>query len=64
MQSIAEECEVTPTQLAGFFLRASLRAVKARDCRLFLPPQFELINEPLSNLRLHDKDNPPPKKSK
>lgn len=51
MERIAEECEVNPTALAGFFLRAAIRAAK-RHGRLRLPVDFEILEEPVGNYRL------------
>ena len=42
LQKIAEACEVTPTALGGFLIRAALRAIGKSNQRLKLPPDFIL----------------------
>jgi hypothetical protein len=45
LKEIALECEVNATTLAGFFMRAALRAVKSYGQRLKLPPNFQVLEE-------------------
>ncbi len=46
---IADSCEVNPSTLAAFFLRASLRAHDAYGKRMLLPPQFQIVeHEPVA----------------
>lgn len=54
MEAIAKDCEIQPTTLAGFFIRAALRAVRDDGGRLRLPPFFELKPEPDENFRLNE----------
>ena len=46
LKRTALECEVNPTVLAGFCIRASLRAFKAHGQRLRLPIDFRIIEDP------------------
>jgi hypothetical protein len=45
LKGIADECEVNTTALAGFFIRAALRAVKNYGHRLKLPPDFTIAED-------------------
>ena len=44
LDSIAKECETNPTVLAGYFLRASLRAAKSYGRRLRVPIDFDVVD--------------------
>jgi len=63
MNSIAKDCEINATALAGFFIRAALRAVREDGGRLKLPPNFALAEEPEeSPFRMNEPVPPKPKK--
>ncbi|HEV2210067.1 MAG TPA: hypothetical protein VG167_14905 [Verrucomicrobiae bacterium] len=51
LKGIAEQCEINATALAGFFMRAALRAVKDYGQRLKLPPNFAVVEEAISGGR-------------
>jgi hypothetical protein len=58
IKAIAKGCEVEPTTLAAFFVRAALRAVREDGSRLRLPPFFELKPEPDEKFRLNEPKPP------
>jgi len=57
---IAARCEVTTAALAGFFLRAALRACKSHPGRILLPPDFQIVEESTKAFAINE---PKPKTS-
>jgi len=54
LDQIAKQSETNRTALAASVLRAFLRAAKSQGKRIKLPPEFQIIEEPIGGYRTPD----------